>query len=98
MGVWVPAERHSDGLEYAQTEPSETRDRHRSASVAVTGRNDEGPTRMSEFGALKAGAQASERRFLTIEFIDLVGSTDLAEQLDPEDLGPLLRRYQRLAL
>lgn len=40
----------------------------------------------------------SERRFLTIEFIDLVGYTDLAEQLDPEDLGVLLRRYQRLAV
>jgi class 3 adenylate cyclase/tetratricopeptide (TPR) repeat protein len=40
----------------------------------------------------------SERRFLTIEFVDLVGSTDLAEQLDPEDLALLLRRYQRLAL
>src|SRR6185503_1463365 len=53
---------------------------------------------MSEFGALKASPQASERRFLTIEFIDLVGSTDLAERLDPEDLGPLLRRYHRLAL
>jgi class 3 adenylate cyclase/tetratricopeptide (TPR) repeat protein len=53
---------------------------------------------MSEFGALNASPQASERRFLTIEFIDLVGSTDLAERLDPEDLGPLLRRYQRLAL
>jgi len=34
-----------------------------------------------------------EHRFLTIEFIDLVGFTDL----DPEDLGLLLRRYQRLA-
>jgi class 3 adenylate cyclase len=40
----------------------------------------------------------AERRFLTIEFIDLVGSTDLSERLDPEDLGPLLRRYHRLAL
>src|SRR5262245_31814984 len=40
----------------------------------------------------------SERRFLTIEFVDLVGSTDLAERLDPEDLAVLLRRYQRLAL
>ena len=39
-----------------------------------------------------------EHRFLTIAFIDLVGYTDLAEQLDPEDLGVLLRRYQRLAL
>jgi class 3 adenylate cyclase/tetratricopeptide (TPR) repeat protein len=42
--------------------------------------------------------QPSEHRFLTIEFIDLVGYTDLAERLDPEDLGVLLRRYQRLAL
>jgi class 3 adenylate cyclase/tetratricopeptide (TPR) repeat protein len=40
----------------------------------------------------------SEQRFLTVEFIDLVGFTDLAEQLDPEDLGVLLRRYQRMAL
>ena len=39
-----------------------------------------------------------EHRFLTIEFIDLVGFTDLAERLDPEDLGVLLRRYQRLAV
>ena len=39
-----------------------------------------------------------ERRFLTIEFVDLVGFTDLSERLDPEDLGVLLRRYQRLAL
>jgi len=43
-------------------------------------------------------SETSERRFLTIEFVDLVGSTDLAEQLDPEDLALLLRRYQRLAL
>ena len=46
---------------------------------------------MSEVGT-------SEHRFLTIEFIDLVGYTDLAERLDPEELGVLLRRYQRLAL
>lgn len=42
--------------------------------------------------------ESPERRFLTIEFIDLVGYTDLAEQLDPEDLGVLVRRYQRLAV
>ena len=53
---------------------------------------------MSELGALRSSREAPERRFLTIEFIDLVGSTDLAERLDPEDLDPLLRRYQRLAL
>jgi class 3 adenylate cyclase/tetratricopeptide (TPR) repeat protein len=53
---------------------------------------------MSEVGTSRSSQEPSERRFLTIEFIDLVGSTDLAERLDPEDLGPLLRRYQRLAL
>lgn len=53
---------------------------------------------MSEFGTSAPGQGPSEHRFLTIAFIDLVGFTDLAEQLDPEDLGLLLRRYQRLAL
>jgi predicted ATPase/class 3 adenylate cyclase len=52
----------------------------------------------SEIGPPVAGQGPSEHRFLTIEFIDLVGFTDLAEQLDPEDLNLLLRRYQRLAL
>src|SRR5437773_5917681 len=50
----------------------------------------------SEIGSPAQGL--SEHRFLTIEFIDLVGFTDLAEQLDPEDLSVVLRRYQRLAL
>jgi class 3 adenylate cyclase len=53
---------------------------------------------MSEMPASGADRDGSERRFLTIEFIDLVGYTDLAERLDPEDLGILLRRYQRLAV
>src|SRR5258706_14639642 len=53
---------------------------------------------MSEDGTSGSDQRPSEHRFLTIEFIDLVGFTDLAEQLDPQDLGILLRRYQRLAL
>jgi len=40
----------------------------------------------------------SERRYLTICFVDLVGYTLLSEQLDPEDLRLLQRRYQNLAL
>ena len=46
---------------------------------------------MTDLEASRSTHGASERRFLTIEFIDLVGSTHLSEQLDPEDLGPLLR-------
>jgi class 3 adenylate cyclase/tetratricopeptide (TPR) repeat protein len=38
-------------------------------------------------------AQA-ERRQLTVLFCDLVGSTALSRQLDPEDLRDLMRRYQ----
>jgi class 3 adenylate cyclase/predicted ATPase len=41
---------------------------------------------------------ATERRYLTSVFIDLVGYTPLSEQLDPEDLRLLQRRYQNLAL
>jgi class 3 adenylate cyclase len=36
----------------------------------------------------------AERRQLTVLFCDLVGSTELAAQLDPEDMGAVLRAYQ----
>jgi class 3 adenylate cyclase len=39
---------------------------------------------------------AAERRQLTVFFADLVGSTALAESLDPEDLRELYSRYQAL--
>ncbi len=35
-----------------------------------------------------------ERRQLTVLFCDLVGSTELSGQLDPEDLAQVIRRYQ----
>ncbi len=37
---------------------------------------------------------AAERRQLTVMFCDLVGSTALAERLDPEDMREVLRAYQ----
>ena len=36
----------------------------------------------------------AERRQLTVMFCDLVGSTALSQQLDPEDLRDVMRRYQ----
>jgi len=36
----------------------------------------------------------AEHRLLTVLFCDLVGSTALAQKLDPEDLRDVLRRYQ----
>lgn len=41
-----------------------------------------------------AADPAAERRRLTVLFCDLVGSTPLAEQLDPEDLRAVMRSYQ----
>lgn len=37
----------------------------------------------------------AERRLLTVMFCDLVGSTTLSEQLDPEELRELIQTYQQ---
>jgi predicted ATPase/class 3 adenylate cyclase len=39
----------------------------------------------------------AERRHLTVMFCDLVGSTPLSEQLDPEELRDLIQSYQQAA-
>ena len=36
----------------------------------------------------------AERRQLTVMFVDMVGSTELAARLDPEDLREVIRAYQ----
>ena len=38
----------------------------------------------------------AERRQLTVVFCDLVGSTPLAEKLDPEELREVVRAYQQV--
>src|SRR4029453_9137904 len=43
----------------------------------------------------EARAPEAERRQLTVEFIDLVGSTQLSAQLDPEEYRELVRAYQQ---
>jgi class 3 adenylate cyclase len=40
-------------------------------------------------------SSSAERRQLTVMFCDLVGSTQLSTQLDPEDMGDLIRAFQR---
>ena len=44
-----------------------------------------------------ADAAVGERRQLTIMFCDVVGSTELATRLDPEDLRDVIGAYQRCA-
>ncbi len=43
------------------------------------------------------GERSIERKVITALFCDLVGSTELGERLDPEDIDALLSRYYRLA-
>src|SRR5262245_57975743 len=47
-------------------------------------------------GAGHVSTPEAERRQLTVMFCDLVGSTPLAEQLDPEDLRQVILAYQQV--
>jgi class 3 adenylate cyclase len=48
-----------------------------------------------EIAAVEAKPQdAAERRHMTVMFCDLVDSTALTAQFDPEDMGDLLRAFQ----
>src|SRR5713226_344278 len=44
--------------------------------------------------SLESVPPTAERRQLTVMFCDLVGSTALSEQLDPEELREVVRAYQ----
>ena len=43
-------------------------------------------------------AAVPQRRYVSILFADIVDSTEISDQLEAEDLGVLMTRYQRLAL
>ena len=47
--------------------------------------------------AATRGTLEAERRQLTVVFCDLVDSTQLSQQLDPEDLRQVVRAYQETA-
>ena len=51
----------------------------------------------SETPAVQAREVAGERRHLTVLFCDLVGSTAIAAQLDPEEWRETVASYQRVA-
>ncbi|WP_428687612.1 adenylate/guanylate cyclase domain-containing protein [Roseibium sp.] len=46
--------------------------------------------------ALPAAASQAERRHLTVMFLDLVGSTRLSAELDPEDMRDVIRLFQKI--
>jgi len=70
----------------AETPPPEITKLARSAEAPS-------PPTSAPTGAAKPAPEA-ERRQVTVLFCDLVGSTALATELDPEDLSRLIRRYQ----
>ena len=55
------------------------------------------PTASTPSAQPERAAPASERRQLTVMFCDLVGSTALSEQLDPEELQTVVRTYQEVS-
>src|SRR5262245_42008613 len=46
--------------------------------------------------SVAAHTSDAERRQLTVTFCDLVDSTKLSSQLDPEDLRTIVREYQKV--
>lgn len=53
------------------------------------------PKNLSQFSLPHPSPPAAERRQLTVLFGDLVGSTALSAQLDPEDLRAVVQQYQQ---
>jgi class 3 adenylate cyclase/tetratricopeptide (TPR) repeat protein len=68
---------------------------------AISALNSDGleasPTEMRAHPDRPARSREAERRQITVMFCDLVGSTALSEQLDPEDLRALMQAYQQAA-
>src|SRR5262245_20171334 len=63
----------------------------------LTSRNGAFPAERSVKSRRPAETEA-ERRHLTVMFCDLVGSTVLATELDPEDLAGVIRRFQAVCM
>ena len=61
------------------------------AAIAELGKPD---TRGLSPAAGSTPRPEAERRQLTVMFVDLVGSTALSGQLDPEEMGEVIRKYQ----
>lgn len=55
------------------------------------------PSSLAPNSLLLASRAEGERRQLTVMFCDLVGSTALSAQLDPEELREVVRSYQQIS-
>ncbi len=55
--------------------------------------NPEGNRFCAQCGAMLGGGSGERRKVVTVLFCDVIGSTALGEQTDPEALRALLGRY-----
>jgi class 3 adenylate cyclase len=70
---------------------------HRRRLLDAIAALDQGRAPAAEPTTVAARPLEAERRQLTVLFCDLVGSTELASRLDPEDLRGVIGAYQRCA-
>ncbi|HEX6115292.1 MAG TPA: adenylate/guanylate cyclase domain-containing protein, partial [Geminicoccaceae bacterium] len=70
---------------------------HRRKLLDAIAALDQGRPPAAEPTTVAARRLEAERRQLTVLFCDLVGSTELASRLDPEDLRGIMGPYQRCA-
>jgi class 3 adenylate cyclase len=63
---------------------------------ALTGANAFCPECGTRLPPVGAAVNEGQRRWLTVTFMDVVRSTELSRQLDPEDHGDAILRYQTL--
>jgi class 3 adenylate cyclase len=68
-----------------------------SALAPATATPERPATQEPSFSAASSAPEA-ERRQLTVMFCDLAASTQLSQQLDPEDLRDVIRAYQETAV
>lgn len=65
------------------------------AAISELQENDQDSVPKSEREQISASTPTeAERRQITVLFCDLVGSTELSQRLDPEDLRDVISRYQ----
>src|SRR5262245_7764406 len=77
-------------LEATETPPA-TKGRTRQGAPAA--RKARRPAASPAAASSRPAAPEAERRQLTVMFCDLLGSTGLSTQLDPEDLREVMRAY-----
>ncbi len=92
--VWVGADAREDSPKPGTEPPPLSADHGHAASLAASAPVSAAIPQPSTGNAEARGA---ERRQLTVLFCDLVGSTDLASRLDPEDMADIIRAYQEMA-